>query len=177
MQVSKEIRAAIRDVPDYPKPGIIFRDITPVLSNPELSASIVKAMAALYRDRAVDVVAGIEARGFIFGSMLAHELGCSFVPIRKAGKLPFRTRRERYDLEYGSAEIEVHIDAFPDGSRVIIHDDLLATGGTACAAGELVRSAGASIVAFSFLINLSFLDGAVNIEKRFGITPDFLVAY
>ena len=172
-----EVRSAIREVPDYPKPGVLFKDITPVLADPGLTRRIIRSMVETYQNKGIDIVAGIEARGFILGSILAHELGCSFVPVRKAGKLPYTTRKERYDLEYGSAEIEVHTDAFPSGSRVLIHDDLLATGGTACAAGELVRSFGAEICAFSFLVNLSFLPGSENISRRFGISPDFVIKY
>lgn len=177
MSLTDQIKSTIRDIQDYPKPGILFRDITPVLANPVLSKQVAGAMAALYRDKNIDLVAGIEARGFIFGAMLAHELGCGFVPIRKAGKLPYRTRSERYGLEYGTAEIEVHVDAFSKGDRVIIHDDVLATGGTACAAGRLVGNSGAEIVAFSFLISLSILPGTENVMKEFGITPDFLIKY
>lgn len=177
MSLTDQMKSTIRDIQDYPKPGILFRDITPVLANPVLSKQVAGAMAALYRDKNIDLVAGIEARGFIFGAMLAHELGCGFVPIRKAGKLPYRTRSERYGLEYGTAEIEVHVDAFSKGDRVIIHDDVLATGGTACAAGRLVGNSGAEIVAFSFLISLSILPGTENVMKEFGITPDFLIKY
>ncbi len=177
MTLTDQIKSTIRDVPDYPKPGILFRDITPVLSDPVLSRQIARAMADLYRDKNIDVVAGIEARGFIFGAILAHELGCGFVPIRKSGKLPYRTHREKYGLEYGTSEIEVHVDAFREGARVIIHDDVLATGGTACAAGRLVAVAGAEIAGFSFLINLGFLPGAETVLKEFGIAPDFLIKY
>lgn len=177
MDVIQKIKSTIRDVDGYPRPGIVFRDITPVLADPELTREIVDAMASLYRDKRIDVVAGIEARGFIFGSILAHELGCGFAPVRKSGKLPYHTRRERYELEYGSAEIEVHTDAFKKGNRVLIHDDLLATGGTATAAGKLVSSFGAEVAGFSFLINLGFLPGEQNIIKAFGLTPDFLIKY
>ncbi len=177
MSLTDEIKSTIRNISDYPKAGVVFKDITPVLANPQLSRQIVKHMADLYRDRNVNAVAGVEARGFIFGAALAYELGCSFVPVRKAGKLPFQSRTQRFELEYSSAEIEIHVDAFSKGSRVIVHDDVLATGGTSCAAGDLVKSFDAEIVAFSFLINLSFLPGAGKIEKRFGMTPDFLVKY
>lgn len=173
----EELKFVIRDVKDYPKPGIIFRDITPLLMNPKLFGRVVDAMAEMYRDRNIDAIAAIEARGFIFGAVLAHALGCAFIPVRKAGKLPFHTRKQHYDLEYGTAEIEVHTDAFQHGDRVIIHDDVLATGGTACAAGELVRTAGAEIVAFSFLINLGFLKGEEKVKNQFNISPDYLVHY
>jgi adenine phosphoribosyltransferase len=177
MAMTDEIKSAIRDVADYPKPGVLFKDITPVLADPQLTRRIVRFMVEAYQGKGIDIVAGIEARGFFLGSILAHELGCSFVPVRKVGKLPYTTRKQRYDLEYGSAEIEVHTDAFPSGKRVLIHDDLLATGGTACAAGELVKSFGAEIAAFSFLINLSFLPGCENISRQFGISPDFIIKY
>ncbi len=177
MVLIDKIKSTIRDVDGYPRPGIMFRDITPVLADPGLVREIIGVMTSLYRDKRIDVVAGIEARGFIFGSILAYELGCSFVPVRKVGKLPYHTRKERYDLEYGSAEIEVHTDAFPKGSRVLIHDDLLATGGTATAAGKLVRSFDAEVAGFSFLINLGFLPGEENIVKAFGLSPDFLIKY
>lgn len=177
MSLNELIKSTIRDVQDYPKPGIVFKDITPVLRNPELTKRIVDFMAEAYRNRGINAVAAIEARGFIFGGMLAHALGCSFVPVRKLGKLPYSTRRQRYDLEYGSAEIEIHTDAIPQGSRVLIHDDLLATGGTAAAAGRLVQEAGGEIVAFCFLVNLGFLPGADVIMREFSLKPDFLVKY
>jgi adenine phosphoribosyltransferase len=175
--LSDQLKSTIRDVHGYPKPGIVFKDITPVLADPKLMKQTIRFMVDRYRDTKPDVVAGIEARGFILGSILAHELGCRFVPIRKAGKLPFTTRKEGYDLEYGSAVIEVHTDAVRPGDQVLIHDDLLATGGTACAAGRLVKSLGGEISAFSFLINLSFLPGAGMIQDQFGISPDFLIKY
>jgi adenine phosphoribosyltransferase len=177
MLLVDRIKSAIRDVEGYPRPGILFKDITPVLADPVLIGDIVDAMVLRYQGQKIDVVAAIEARGFILGSILAYELGCSFVPIRKAGKLPFTTRREKYDLEYGTAEIEVHTDAFAPGSRVLVHDDLLATGGTASAAGKLIKSLGAEVAGFSFLINLSFLAGERIIAKEFGRAPDFVVKY
>jgi adenine phosphoribosyltransferase len=172
-----EVKSTIRDVEGYPKPGILFKDITPVLANPLLIRQIIRHFVSNYQEKKIDAVAGIEARGFILGSIIAHELNCSFIPVRKAGKLPFTTRKQRYDLEYGTAEIEVHSDAIKPGSRILLHDDLLATGGTACAAGHLIESFGAEIVGFSFLINLSFLPGAKNIAEQFGIAPDFLIKY
>lgn len=177
MSLAEIVRSTIRDVEGYPKPGIVFKDITPVLSDPQLTRGIVDFMVAAYQGRGIDVVVAIEARGFIFGGMLAHALGCGFVPVRKVGKLPFSTRKQRYDLEYGSAEIEIHTDAIRRGSRVLIHDDLLATGGTAVAAGKLVEEAGGQIAAFSFLVNLGFLPGAGVIEQEFSMKPDFLVKY
>ena len=177
MSLTDQLKSTIRDVEGYPRPGIVFKDITPVLANAALTKSIVEHMASYYRDKQIDAIAAIEARGFILGSILAHELACSFIPVRKTGKLPYTTRRQRYDLEYGSAEIEMHTDAISAGSRVLIHDDLLATGGTATAAGKLVKSFGGEIAGFSFLINLSFLPGSKLIEDEFGLPPDFLIKY
>lgn len=177
MLLSDRIRSTIRDVKDYPKPGIVFKDITPVLANPSLVKDIIHFMADGYRHRNIDSVAAIEARGFILGGMLAHELGCAFIPLRKAGRLPFESRRQPYELEYGTAEIEVHTDAIRPGNRVLVHDDLLATGGTAAAAGALVRSFGGEVAGFSFLINLDFLPGAQRLQQQFGLAPDFLIKY
>ena len=177
MQLIDQVKSAIRDVDGYPRPGIVFRDITPVLADPELMDQIIRYLVASYSDKKIDAVAAIEARGFILGSILAYELGCGFIPLRKAGKLPFHTRKQQYDLEYGSAEIEVHTDAIKSGSRVLVHDDLLATGGTACAAGKLIQSFGGELAGFSFLINLSFLPGAKNLTEQFGLAPDFLIKY
>ena len=177
MPLIDRVKSAIRDVEGYPKPGIIFKDITPVLTDPLLVKQIIQFLAEGYRYKKIDAVAAVEARGFILGSILAQELCCSFIPLRKVGRLPFETRRQRYDLEYGSAEIEVHTDAIKPGNRVLVHDDLLATGGTACAAGHLIKSFGAELAGFSFLINLSFLPGARNLVEQFGLAPDFLVKY
>lgn len=177
MQLQEHVKSVIRDVIGYPKAGVVFKDITPVLADPKLVKQIVRFLAAAYQGHRIDAIAAIEARGFILGSLLAHELECSFIPVRKAGKLPYKTRKQRYDLEYGSAEIEVHTDAVQAGDRVVIHDDLLATGGTACAAGQLIRSLGADVAGFSFLINLSFLPGERNIFEQFSLDPHFLVKY
>ena len=177
MTLTDRIKLTVRDVEGYPRPGIVFKDITPILADAILMNDIVNEMACRYKNMGIDVVAAIEARGFIFGSVLANKLGCSFVPVRKAGKLPFHTRKESYKLEYGSAEIEVHTDAFKPGNRVLIHDDLLATGGTATAAGKLVRSFDAEVAGFSFLINLGFLPGEENLAKEFRLSPDFLIKY
>jgi adenine phosphoribosyltransferase len=177
MLLIDKVKSTIRDVEGYPKPGIIFKDITPVLADPLLMKEIIQTLADHYRAKKIDAIAGIEARGFILGSILAHELNCSFIPVRKAGRLPFNTRKQQYDLEYGNAEIEVHTDVIKAGSRVLVHDDLLATGGTASAAGHLIKSFGGELAGFSFLINLSFLPGAKNLTEQFGIAPDFLVKY
>ncbi len=153
-----KLHAAIRDIPDFPQPGIVFKDITPILKDPELCKEIVEEFVIRLKDMTIDVVAGIESRGFLFGLMLASRLGVPFVPIRKQGKLPYQTIAEGYKLEYGQATIEVHADAFEEGARVLIHDDLLATGGTVVAASKLVERAGAQIAGFSFLISLDFLN-------------------
>lgn len=154
-----KIKQTLRDVADFPKPGIIFKDITPVLHNPELCAEITQALAEQLKELQIDVVAGIESRGFLFGLALAQALKVPFVPIRKVGKLPYKTVQQSYDLEYGSATLEVHEDAFKAGQKVLIHDDLLATGGTVVAASKLVELLGAQVSGYSFLISLDFLNG------------------
>jgi adenine phosphoribosyltransferase len=177
MRLIDRVKSTIRDVEGYPKPGIVFKDITPVLANPSLVKDIIAEMVTRFRDKQINAVAAIEARGFILGSILAHELGCSIIPVRKAGRLPFNTRKQSYDLEYGAAEIEVHSDAVVPGSRVLVHDDLLATGGTAGAAAQLIESLGGQVAGFSFLINLSFLPGEKILHEQFGHAPDFLIKY
>lgn len=162
-----DIQSAIRNVPDFPKPGIQFKDITPVLADARLFGACVEYMTAGHAPGSIDAVAGIDARGFIFAAAAAVRLGTGFVPIRKQGKLPYRTLEERYDLEYGSATIAVHADAVRPGSRVLLLDDLLATGGTAGAAVALLRRLGAEVVEAGFLIELSFLEG----RRRLGDTP------
>lgn len=177
MLLSDKIKSVIRDVPDYPKAGVIFKDITPLLANAEVVDEVVRELASRWKDQNVDVVAAVEARGFIFGALLAHELNCSFVPVRKAGKLPYTTRSKKYELEYGAATIEIHTDAIRPGARVLVHDDLLATGGTSIATGELIKEFGAELIGFSFIVNLSFLPGEKSLEEKFKIKPDFLVSY
>jgi adenine phosphoribosyltransferase len=157
--IETKIKQTLRDVADFPKPGIVFKDITPILKDPALCAEITQALATQLKDIKIDVVAGIESRGFLFGLALAQVLNVPFVPIRKAGKLPYKCIQESYDLEYGSATLEVHEDAFTAGQQVLIHDDLLATGGTVVAASKLVNQLGADIAAYSFLISLDFLNG------------------
>lgn len=157
--IVQQIKSAIRDIPDFPKQGIIYKDITPILKNPELCLQIVDAFAAELNDMQIDVIAGVESRGFLFGLPLANRLGVPFVPVRKAGKLPYTIRQKAYSLEYGTAVIEMHTDAFEPGQRVLIHDDLLATGGTALAASELVQEMGGIVAGFSFVVELSFLNG------------------
>lgn len=152
------VAAVLRDIPDFPEPGVVFKDITPLLADPALRAEVVEAIAARHEGR-VDAVAGLEARGFILGSLVAQHLGISFVPIRKAGKLPWRTHAVDYELEYGSATLEVHQDAFAAGDRVLIVDDVLATGGTAAAGAALVAKCRAEVAAVEVLLELGFLAG------------------
>jgi adenine phosphoribosyltransferase len=160
MTLNDRIKAAVRDVPDFPKKGILFKDITPVLADPQLCSDAATEMTRLAGGKPVDAVAGIESRGFLFGMMLAERLKVPFIPVRKHGKLPYQKVQHEYTLEYGSAIIEIHTDAIRPGMHVLIHDDLLATGGTAAAAAELIRSQGGRIGGFSFLIALDFLKGA-----------------
>lgn len=157
--IEEKLKKVIRAVPDFPKPGILFRDITPVLQNPQLCLDVVAALVQQMNGNKVDVIAAVESRGFLFGMLLARELKIPFVPVRKAGKLPYKTISHSYDLEYGSATVEVHEDAISAGSNVLIHDDLLATGGTAVAAAELMKKLGGNVAGFSFIISLIFLEG------------------
>ncbi|MCB9196186.1 MAG: adenine phosphoribosyltransferase [Flavobacteriales bacterium] len=163
MNLNKKIDQAIRNVPDFPKPGIQFKDISPVLENSELSKEILGEIAQFWRGK-IDAVAGIESRGFLFGFPLAMELNIPFILIRKKGKLPYKTVSYKYDLEYGSAEIEMHVDTVKNGMRVLVHDDLLATGGTAGAGAELIMKEGGKIAGFSFLVELEFLAGKAKLE-------------
>jgi adenine phosphoribosyltransferase len=158
------IKAAIRDVPDFPKPGILFKDISTVLLNPDLSMQILEHLAEQYRAADIDAIAGIESRGFLFGQALAIRLQKPFVLIRKAGKLPGRKLSLRYTLEYGEATIEMHEDAIAGGAKVLIHDDLLATGGSAEAAAGLIGKAGGVVAGYSFLVELAFLGGAARLQ-------------
>ena len=165
---------AIRDVPDFPKPGILFRDITPVLADAALFRDATDAMAEPFEERGITHVVAIESRGFILGAPVAQRLGAGFVPIRKAGKLPSRTQREEYALEYGTDVLEIHADALPTGARVLVLDDVLATGGTAAAACRLVAKLGAELVGASFLIELEFLRGAA---KLAGVSAASVIRY
>jgi adenine phosphoribosyltransferase len=160
------LRAAIRDVPDFPKPGILFKDITPVLSDPGLFHDVSDALAAAFAGAGVTHVAAVESRGFIFGAPVADRLGAGFVPIRKKGKLPSRTEREEYALEYGTDVLEVHADGAGQGSRVLVVDDVLATGGTAAAACRLIERLGADVAGCGFVIALGFLGGSKQLEGR-----------
>jgi len=157
--IEEKVKAAIRDIKDFPKKGIVFKDITPILSDPTLTTEITDALAENYAKLNIDAVMGIESRGFLWGILLAQKLNVPFIPVRKKGKLPYKTVSHKYDLEYGSAEIEVHEDAIEAGSSILIHDDLLATGGTAAAAANIVKKQNAEIAAFSFLVVLDFLKG------------------
>jgi len=163
--ISAQIKSAIRDIPDFPKPGIIFKDITPILKDPALCEEIVNSFAAELQGKRIDAIAGIESRGFLFGVSLATKLGIPFVPIRKAGKLPYTIKQKAYKLEYGTAVIEMHTDAFESGQRILIHDDLLATGGTALAASELIQEMGGVVAGFSFVVELGFLGGRDRISS------------
>ena len=154
-----ELERAIRNIPDFPKPGIQFKDITPVLADPRLFSGSVDLLTQGFTPGAVDAVVGIDARGFIFAAAAALKLQAGFVPIRKKGKLPYHTHEQDYALEYGTATVAVHVDALKPASRVLLIDDLLATGGTAAAAAALVKTLGARILEISFLIELSFLGG------------------
>lgn len=159
MMIETKIKQIVRDVNDFPKPGIIFKDITPILKDAVLCSEITAALAEQLAGVQIDVVAGIESRGFLFGLSLANYLGVPFVPMRKAGKLPYKTVQYSYDLEYGSATLEIHEDAFLPGQRVLIHDDLLATGGTVVAASKLIEKLDAVVAGYSFIIALDFLNG------------------
>ncbi|HLU86927.1 MAG TPA: adenine phosphoribosyltransferase [Taishania sp.] len=159
MNIEQTLKSVIRDVHDFPKPGIVFKDITPIMLNPKVSEEVLDELVSIYKDQQVDVVAGIESRGFLFGFPLAMRLGVPFVLIRKKGKLPYDKISYDYSLEYGTATIEMHTDAVANGQRVLIHDDLLATGGSAEAAAHLIQKCGGEIVGFNFLVGLDFLDG------------------
>ncbi|WP_410505971.1 adenine phosphoribosyltransferase [Intrasporangium sp.] len=161
--IAELVRDHLRDIPDFPKPGVLFKDFTPLIADGPAMKALVLDIARRYAGR-VDVVVGIEARGFILGAAVAYELGLGMVPIRKAGKLPGETIKESYALEYGTAEIEVHTDAFRPGQRVLVIDDVLATGGTAEATAALVERAGALVTAIEVVLELSFLEG----RKRLG---------
>ena len=162
----ERIRSTIRDVADFPKPGILFKDITPVLACPPLLAEAVDGMIESTGITQVDKVVGIDARGFIFGALIAERLGAGFIPVRKKGKLPWKTRGVDYALEYGTNSVEMHLDAIAPGETVLLADDLLATGGTAGAALHLMQEAGATIVGSTFFIELSFLKGREKLTQH-----------
>ena len=170
------LRQSIRTIADYPKPGIQFRDITTLLRDRHAFEITIDALSDAWRDQNIDKVAGIEARGFILGGAVAHRLKCGFIPIRKRGKLPHETVRVAYSLEYGVDEMEMHKDAIEQGERVLLLDDLIATGGTATAAGQLLRSAGAEVVSASFVIDLPVLGGAARLRSA-GIPVQALLTF
>jgi adenine phosphoribosyltransferase len=153
------IRKAIRDIPDFPRPGIVFKDITPLLGDGPLFAKTIDVLAERYRDQKIDMVLGIESRGFIVGAALAYKLGAGFCVVRKPGKLPYDTHSASYELEYGTDSLEIHIDAIAQNARVLIVDDLIATGGTAAATAQLASKLGGEVVECAFVIELSFLKG------------------
>lgn len=158
------IESLIRDVPDFPKPGIIFKDITPLLQDPAGLRQSIEGLAAMVDPASYDLVCGIESRGFIFGTALALQVGKGFIPIRKPGKLPWKTASESYDLEYGTDTVEIHLDAAPGGARVLMVDDLLATGGTMEASLKLMRRVGGNPIACAFVLELGFLEGAARLD-------------
>jgi adenine phosphoribosyltransferase len=169
-----DLRSLIRDVPDFPQPGIVFKDLMPLIADASAFRASIDLLAEWARPRAPDIILGAEARGFIFGGALAYALGCGFVPARKPGKLPWRTVEATYDLEYGQDTLQVHADALGAGSRVIVLDDVLATGGTAAAKVELVERLGGTVVGALFVVELSFLHGRDRLD---GTDVHALVAY
>ncbi len=174
--IQTRIKSAIRDVVDFPKEGIVFKDITPIMMDPILSTDIVEYLYNYYAEQNIEAVAGIESRGFLFGYPLAMRLGVPFIMIRKKGKLPYDKISHAYELEYGNAVIEMHTDAVKDGQRVLIHDDLLATGGSAEAAAHLIEKCGGSVAGFNFLVSLDFLNGNDKL-KSFSENIEALINY
>src|SRR5713226_2924270 len=164
LDILGKLRAAVRDVPDFPKKGIVFKDITPVLNDPALFRASIDLFLERCRGRKIEKIVGIDARGFVFGSAVAYELGIGFVPLRKKGRLPYKTESAKYSLEYGEAEMELHIDAITGGEQIILIDDLLATGGTSASAAALIKKVGGQLVEAIFLIELEFLHGRQKLE-------------
>ncbi len=175
MSLQTSLLQLLRDIPDFPKPGIVFKDITPLLAQPGMRKKVVEELTAPYIGKPVDALVAVEARGFIFGSLVAQELNVPFIPVRKAGKLPYKKIKEDYALEYGTATLEMHEDAIHRDMNVLIHDDVLATGGTALAAAAMVKRLGGRVMGFSFLINLGFLPGRDRLTAEFGLEPHYLV--
>jgi adenine phosphoribosyltransferase len=171
MNIEEKLKSVIRDVPNFPKEGIVFKDISPIMLNPVLSNEILNNLEEKYKSKNIDAIAGIESRGFLFGYALAMRLNVPFVLIRKKGKLPYKKISVSYALEYGEATIEMHTDALKSGMNVLIHDDLLATGGSAEAAAKLIKLTGANIVGFNFLVSLNFLNGK---EKLISISDNIV---
>jgi adenine phosphoribosyltransferase len=170
----ENLTSLIRDIPDFPEPGIVFKDITPVLADGPAFASLIDALAAPFHDAGISKVAGIEARGFTLATPVAGKLGAGFIPVRKPGKLPFETVREDYALEYGTDALEIHTDSARPGERILVVDDVIATGGTAAAAIRLLRRIGADVIGFAVFIELGFLDGARQLN---GVPLHALVTY
>jgi len=166
MQLSEKIKSVIRDIPDFPKPGIMFKDITPIFLDQTLCNEITDAFCQPYLSKKPDAIIGIESRGFLFGMLMANKLNVPFVMVRKAGKLPYKTICQEYNLEYGTAKIEMHEGVLQKGWNVVIHDDLLATGGTAEAAAELVKKSGANVTSFTFVVELDFLKGTERLQTH-----------
>lgn len=164
--LESRLKEVIRDIPDFPEKGILFKDITPILNEPELLKEVINSFVETYKPLNLDALACVESRGFWFGPLIAYELGIPMIPIRKKGKLPYETIEVSYDLEYGSAVIEMHKDAIQSGANVLIHDDVLATGGTAEAVGNLIKVADGKIAGYSFLVELSFLEGRNKLLKN-----------
>jgi len=160
-----KLRAGIRDVPDFPKPGIVFKDITPILCDAPLFRTAIDLFLERCRSQQIDKIVCIDARGFLFGSAVAYELGLGLVPIRKKGKLPYKTERAAYTLEYGEAEMEMHVDSVSPGERIVLIDDLLATGGTSASAATLIKKVGGELIEAQFLIELEFLHGRQKLEQ------------
>jgi len=166
-----DIKSYIRDVPDFPKKGIIFKDITPLLKDAKAFRHVIEQLGARYKEQKLDAVVAMESRGFIFGGALATHLGISFIPVRKPGKLPWRTLREAYELEYGTDTLEIHEDSIGKGAKVLVLDDVLATGGTAAATIRLVERAGGKVAEACFLMHLTFLNG----QQKLKSTPYFSI--
>lgn len=164
MTLEERLKGTIRDVPNFPKEGIIFKDISTIMLDPILSADVIEHLYTIYKDQGIEAVAGIESRGFLFGYPLAIKLGVPFILIRKQGKLPYKKISYAYELEYGRATIEMHTDAITIGQKVLIHDDLLATGGSAAAAAELIQKCGGIVAGFNFLVSLDFLNGEEKLQ-------------
>ena len=163
--ISDKLDKAIRNVPDFPKAGINFKDITPLLMDKDLIDEIIDSFVRQINQTKIDAIVGIESRGFLFGFLLANKIGIPFIPIRKVGKLPGETLKYKYDLEYGSAEVEIHKNDIQKGWNVLVHDDLLATGGTACAAAELIDQLDAKVAGFVFVVSLDFLNGKEKLKQ------------
>lgn len=176
LDTASKVRKTIRDIYDFPKEGIVFKDITPLLQDPQLTSEISDALFTAVKHLNIDAVMGIESRGFLWGILLAQQLKVPFIPARKKGKLPYNTVSHQYALEYGTAEIEVHEDAIKAGDNILIHDDLLATGGTASAAAYIIEKQNATVAGFSFIVDLAFLKGKDQL-KKFSNNIDSLVAY